>query len=118
MERIENGGSSDEIIIELGSQGQATTKVPIECVVDLDGFGHVVGVEIINLAHVAGCRPNGSHGTALLGSGEEVNWSYDEEADAFYAKIGCRRSQDQKCAQCAVEATDGGQVTKIVVESS
>jgi len=95
---------------------EATTTVPTECVLDLTGFGAVIGVEIINLAHNTRQRPPGSRGVALLGSGERVAWSYDPEADAFYVSIKEDRSREQRCAKCTVRGASDGRLVSVIVE--
>jgi uncharacterized protein YuzE len=97
-------------------EGEATSTVPTECVLDVTGLGDVVGVEIVNLTHSTGRRAPGARGVATLGSGERVSWSYDLEADAFYVSIKDDRSLDQRCARCSVGGTKDGRLVQVTVE--
>lgn len=100
------------------SKEEPTTAVPTDCVLDLNGFGDVIGVEIINMAHNTGHRAPGSHGLATTGSGERVHWSYDQEADAFNVSIKEERSIDQRNARCSVGGARDGRLIRIAVEYS
>lgn len=105
------------LVINLGTPGaEAITTVPTECVRDITGFGDVIGVEIVNLAHNTGRRVPGGRGLATLGSGERVSWSYDQEADAFYVSIKEDRTLDQRCARCSVGGTKDGRLVSVTVE--
>jgi uncharacterized protein YuzE len=98
------------------TEAEPTTTAPTDCVLDVNGLGDVIGVEIVNLAHNTGQRAPGSRGLATLCSGERIGWSYDQEADAFYVTITEDRSIDQRSARCSVGGTRNGRLTSVTVE--
>jgi uncharacterized protein YuzE len=105
-----------ELVISFyAGQIKGATAAPIDCVLDLNSFGDVVGVEILNLAHLTQCRLDESEGKASLGSREDVRWSYDTEADAFYITLREERSLDQLCSECTIEGDDKGNIARIIV---
>jgi len=99
-------------------QIKGTTAASIDCILDLDSFGDIVGVEILNLVHLTRCRLNDSEGKASLGSREDVKWSYDSEADAFYITLRGERSLDQLCSECTLEGDEKGNIARVIVEAA
>jgi len=92
-----------------------TSAVQTECVLDLNGLGEVIGLEIVNLEHSTGWKVPGIVGHAKLGSGERVRWSYDQEADAFYVAVKQDQSVDQRCARCSVGGTSEGGIASVSI---
>lgn len=104
------------LIINLDvSTDKLATPVPIDCVLDVNRFGEVIGMGIMNLACNTAQRPHGRKGLAKLGSGEKVRWSYDEEADVFYSSIKEDQSLDQRCTRCTVAGTNEGYLARVTV---
>ncbi len=70
-------------------------RVEVDAVLDIDGYGEVIGIEIIDL----GTLVDGTVLSALCempeGDGPHVSLSYDEEVDAFYLRMRRERSLDQ-----------------------
>ncbi len=90
---------ANRLIVEFKSSSLKAREIATEFVLDHNGFGDVVGIEILNLKYQAG--PNVLEGCdqASLAT-EDANTSYDDDADAFYIKlIGNERSIDQVVAK-------------------
>jgi hypothetical protein len=106
------------LVINLEGPGvDAIRIVQTECVLDIAGLGDVTGVEILSLVYNTGCWVPGSRGMAILGSGERVGWSYDHDADAFYASIDRRdRTLDQRVELCSVGIAEDGRLISVTVE--
>src|SRR5271154_394341 len=89
---IENG--PEGVRVSFGGRGRSPNRIiPVRAVLDLDQFGHLTGIEILNLRHFAGesVLPIES-GTS---TGHRVRFAYDPEADAAYIALAQERSTAQ-----------------------
>lgn len=82
--------NNDKFIIELSPllEGEHETK-NIEFILDLDMYGNIIGVEIIDIKIHAG--PN----VLKECDSTHINFSYDNDSDVFYLKLSEGRSTDQ-----------------------
>lgn len=91
------GWHADGVVLELRNPIGDTSSTVVEAVLDLDGQGDVVGIEILDLAAQSGL-PAEQISEALDLPSTELSWSYDKNADAFYARRTGERSLDQQLA--------------------
>jgi len=83
-------------------------RVSVECVLDSDGLGNIVGVEIINLRLAAGQHMfRGCPGNSVSFF-NGTRFSYDDEVDAFYLYLCEGRSLDQRVEDCDVLLDEHG----------
>ena len=66
----------------LFKESEAARTVSFEGVWDFNGLGEIVGVEVLDFRRQIGVKPP-SHDPEM----ELPRWSYDEEMDAFYARL-------------------------------
>lgn len=66
----------------LFKESKVSRTVPFEGVWDLNGRGEIVGVEVLDCRRQLGAPPPPLDPEAKL-----PRWSYDEEIDAFYARL-------------------------------
>jgi uncharacterized protein YuzE len=97
----------------LGPQSTSPRRVDIECVLDLDGLGNIVGVEILSLAAQTGVQP--IVGRGALDDVEGVRVRYDSGSDALYVRIGAERVLDQVATDCSVSIDPSGRLLAITV---
>ena len=81
----------------------------IECVVDLDDFGELVGVEVLPFRGQSGasvplCTENGA-----------PRWSYDPEVDGFYLRLGGERAGRQESVAGVVSVSAQGEMVALSV---
>jgi uncharacterized protein YuzE len=85
------------LVLELREPASAEmTQVDVECVVDIDDFDEVAGIEILDLGSQMGLPA-----TACVDAVNtpQVRVAYDESVDAMYIKLGRVRAQHQIVAQ-------------------
>lgn len=71
-------------------EGEVSRSVQVICVIDQTDFGDVLGIEVLDFRRqISGGFLEGARSASV------VRWSYDEEADAFYAHVIDGRSQIQ-----------------------
>ena len=75
-----------------------TEIAEIECVLDMDDFGEVGGIEVLGWHRQL---PRGAVLDAPRGCGP-VRWAYDDEVDALYIHISKARAQAQRSARAKV----------------
>ena len=82
----------------------------VDCVLDLTYLGDVVGVEILDLRRqLSGGR------VEALSAGGQIQWSYDDEIDAFYVQILEDRAQVQRSATGKAHLDSGNRVVRLEV---
>jgi uncharacterized protein YuzE len=87
-------------------ESNVVRTVDVHSVVDLDDFGEVVGIEVLDWSRqLEGGRLEGSSPS------HSVRWSYDDEIDAIYFRLSGGRGQ----AQRSVIAVTGIDVEGLVV---
>ena len=89
---------------------------PIELVLDLDQFGEVIGIEILSLKTIGGRKALPAK-RASAGS-EQVEFSYDGEADAAYLRFKDYRSLDQRTVDGWLELGKDGSLVGIKAKLS
>ena len=80
--------------------------IPIEMVLDLDRFGDVVGIEIINLKLFGGQSKFPVTDQALGSS--VIEFSYDEDTDSAYFYFKHDKSLDQRAVDGWLEIGESG----------
>jgi len=72
--------SNDSLVITL-AEGDISHRTAFHAVIDCDGQGEVIGVEILDFRQQTGASiPQSAHGSL-------PDWNYDDESDAFYVRI-------------------------------
>ena len=72
----------------LPDDGNGSDAFPISCVLDLDGFGAIVGIEVLSLAARAGPSVCAGIEGAFVHGGQAVRFSYDDRAFLAGAILG------------------------------
>lgn len=92
------------IEVLLDDSEKSTSELPIEFVLDIDKFGEVIGIEIMDLVADAG------EGCLQLIQNSSATFSYDEDVDAFYLRLEAGASLDQKVVEGKILLDERGQV--------
>jgi len=87
----------------------------VHMVRDLGEDSAAIGVEILNMASQLGTNCLRLVEQACVGS-HEGRYSYDEESDSFYLRLGAGRSIDQKSVDGCVVQDDDGRILGIRAE--
>jgi uncharacterized protein YuzE len=67
---------------------ESIRTAPFECVLDIDAFGALIGIEILGFQDQLGVAPPVHHDGV-------PTWSYDHEVDVFYLRLRRARSKVQ-----------------------
>ncbi len=106
------------LVIPLGAHEDTARRAPIaniDCVIDIDQDGEVLGVEILNLGCITGVRlPHTSLRSAPVPG---VSWSYDKTVDAFYVRLAEGRSVNQRPTTCNVHLNADGSICELEVRT-
>ena len=90
-EWVPTAAIDDGVLLIQLADSDVVNAFDIDCVVDLTEFGDVVGVEILDL------RRQLSDGVVEASPVDgQINWSYDDEFDAFYVHVIDGRGQVQR----------------------
>ena len=92
------------IEVLLNDSEKSISELPIEFVLDIDKFGEIIGVEIMDLVADAG------EGCLQFIQNSSATFSYDEEADAFYLRLDEGTSLDQKVVEGKLLVDKEGQI--------
>jgi len=92
------------IEVLLDRSDESVSELPIEFVLDIDKFGEVIGIEIMDLMADAG------NGCLQFMKKTGTKFSYDEDTDAFYLRLNVGASLDQKVVQGNLLKNNEGQV--------
>jgi hypothetical protein len=84
--------------IILKPEGDVKKIVDIEFILDFDWEGELIGIEIINLKFIAGSNCLKHFADNIATSSLHLRYSYDDEVDAFYLKIGTDRDSKYQCS--------------------
>ena len=91
-----------EVLLEASEKD--VSEIPVEFVLDFDRFKEVIGIEILDLAADAG---NNCLHTIEKSA---MNFSYDEESDAFYLRLNEGASLDQEAVEGLLLMGNEGQI--------
>jgi uncharacterized protein YuzE len=78
-------------------ENRPVRSLKLDCVVDLTYLGQVVGIEVLDFQ-----RQLGEGVTVPRADFGPLKWSYDNEMDALYIRIGQDRGQIQESANATV----------------
>jgi uncharacterized protein YuzE len=92
------------IQVLLDEAGKSVAEFRIEFVLDIDRFGEVIGIEIMDLVAHAG-----EHCLQVI-QNSNTSYSYNEDADAFYLRLNEGASLDQKVVDGKLLVDKGGQI--------
>lgn len=92
------------IEVLLAVSEKSVSELAIDFVLDIDRFGEVIGIEILDLMADAG------EGCLQFIQESGASYSYDEEADAFYLRLNEGVSLDQKVVQGKLLVDKEGQI--------
>ena len=98
------------------SFGEPSRSYPIQCVLDLDEDGFVVGIEILGIAAEAG--PITVPAADKMSGVGVVSISLDTEADALYVRLKPGPSPRQVVRPAVLELADDGTLVGILVRPS
>lgn len=89
--------------------------VSVEGVLDFDGMGNVIGVEIIDFRFLVGEQVLAGFAMGSTNFSDGTKFRYDEEADAFYLSLMEGKSLDQRVEECRVLLDRCGRFTGLEV---
>lgn len=104
---ISEGGSARVVFRET----EPSREVAFECVLDVDVFGEVLGIEVLDFQGQIGTKPPPYDSSKGL-----PNWSYDQEIDAFYARFIDRYSPRQEVRKGSAFVDSEGSVVCLEAE--
>ncbi|HEY5943617.1 MAG TPA: hypothetical protein VIT89_12260 [Solirubrobacterales bacterium] len=87
---------------------EPSQEVPFECVLDLDDFGVVLGIEVLDFKRQIGVKPPPYDPSKGM-----PRWSYDEEIDAFYVRFVDRHSPRQEVREGSAFVDPEGSVVSL-----
>ena len=102
------------IHVRFSSEDAPHRTVPIELVLDFDQFGSVFGIEIVSLKFLGG--QNALPVRETHSGSDQVEFSYDEEADAAGLLFKRDRSLDQRAVNGWLEIDNEGRLVGIKAE--
>ena len=105
-----------ELIVEFAPSSQESCGQSLRMVLDLDRFGELLGIEIINLLLKAGGDCLGIIRQIVRADGESMRYSHDEESDCFYLRLAVGESVDQKAIDGSVFLDQYGRITRLSVQ--
>lgn len=85
-------------------------SMELRCVLDLNDFGDVIGVEVLDLAR----QLDGGAMDPLRRKGA-ISWSYDDEIDALYIHVAEGRGQVQRSAVGSAHLDSSGRVVALAI---
>ena len=105
----------DETISVRFSQEKSPSErvISIELVLDFDQNGEVIGIEIINLKWFGGQNSLPVEERLSLPVETQINFSYDDEADAAYIRILEASSKKQRAVEGWLEINSNGQLVGV-----
>ena len=74
-------------------------NLKVDLILDLNQFGDVIGIEIINLKLEIGSFCLNQIQKTISTTGENFRYSYDDENDSFYFQLSNEPSSDQKAIE-------------------
>jgi len=86
------------------------------CVVDLNSYGAVIGVEIMNLSELTNAATIDFMKPTITDSGPGLRCSYDVETDMFYVRLSNERSVNQESRNCRFVKGNDGRLILIEVD--
>lgn len=106
----------DSLDVVFSSSDVPLSKVRVRCVLDVDQFGEVIGIEILNLKDQVGNRCLGAIEETLRKPVGDLHYSYNDDVDAFYLRVSEGRSVDQKAVDAVLVISDKGQVVSMQID--
>ena len=107
----------DRLIVNLcPSLVEQSKSINLECVLDFNEYGEVIGIEIIDLKYYAGDKVLDGRKWASINKKEGVRISYDEESDAFYLSISDEKSVEQRSVNGKLILDKKGYMVKLEVD--
>ncbi|PIE01343.1 MAG: hypothetical protein CSA81_12230 [Acidobacteria bacterium] len=91
--------NSNELQIYVCEKTVCFTEKDVEFVIDFNGYGDVVGLEILNLRLETGASFLNKIRDSFDRTTKSISYSYDKESDSFYLKL----AEDASSAQRAVD---------------
>lgn len=111
---IVRDGEHIEIIIFPYSDNN--NRLNIEFILDLNQFGDVTGIEIIDLKSEAGKFCLNSIKKTISTTGDNIKYSYDEDCDSFYLQLSNELSADQKAVEGLLVLNDDGEIIGFIFD--
>ena len=103
----------NKVVIDFVSPGcMSANSVEIPLVLDLDLYGQVIGIEVLNFCSYGGVNTLADFDRSKLTSAG-MRLSYDEEVDAFSLKIDDGRSLKQRAVTGKLFLDANGRMTSI-----
>ena len=90
----------------------------LEMILDLDQFGMICGIEILNLVLETGVSCLDMISRSFPSPDLDAEYSYDADADAFYLKLTDSRSLDQDVVSGAVALNRCGEIVRFSASRS
>lgn len=99
--------------LRLDSADNEIRVLDLEMVLDIDRFGTICGIEILDLKRSAGEKCLDLMDDSIGKTSSGMRFGYDPEVDAFYFKLSCERSLDQESVDGKVAVNLLGQIIRI-----
>jgi len=99
--------------LRLDSADNEIRTLDMEMVLDMDRFGGICGIEILDLMHTAGAKCLELMCRFFGDTASEGRFSFDPDVDAFYFRLSCERSLDQEAVDGQVALNRLGQIIRI-----
>jgi uncharacterized protein YuzE len=107
---------SQAVVVDFDLTTQQSSRQPLRMVLDFGQQGEVLGIEIINLAYVAGQNCLQAISKSIGTDGQGLRFSYDDESDCFYLRLREGQSLTQKAVDGFVLLDQGGAITNLSVD--
>jgi uncharacterized protein YuzE len=91
------------------SEAERIDQKEVECVLDLDEFGELIGIEILPFEEQLGARPPMNTRDGF------PRWSYDPMADGFYVRLKDHLARKQESAKGRAAIDSQGAVVGLSV---
>ncbi|REJ88035.1 MAG: hypothetical protein DWQ35_20410 [Planctomycetota bacterium] len=105
--------SDDTIAVVFQQDCRKSRKLQVECVLDFNGMGDVIGIEILNLKLQAGRDCLRSMDAAVNSLADDLEFSYDDSTDSFYLRLSPDRSLDQAAVLGTLELNVAGEIVAL-----
>lgn len=106
------------LVVEFAAPAGPQTRQPLKMVLDFGPTGEVNGIEIINLALHTGPNAIRLIEQVVRTDGEPPRYGYDDDADAFYLRLGNNPSVEQRSIEGYALMNGGKQIMGLGAEWS
>ena len=113
---IDTSHQGNEYLIRFSESIETAKGIFVRCILDLDQFQNVIGVEILGLRRIVGQDCLEFIDQLIQSPNELYRISYDAESDSFYLKLAKERSFDQKSVDGEILVGENGQVVALKVK--